>query len=122
MGTYGPMSRWLETVERGCQLQDKWGIARTAYTRVMNEGHFIGLRWMLPFDKGDPELVRRIEGLCAEQLDMVLETGFVPYKTPFWAVRKIEQRAGPDWVRLHQGIKKLLDPNDIMNPGRWGSP
>jgi FAD/FMN-containing dehydrogenase len=122
VGTYGPMSRWLETVDRGCQLQDKWGIARTAYTRVMNEGHFIGLRWMLPFDKGDPELVRRIEGLCAEQLDMVLETGFVPYKTPYWAVRKIEQLAGPEWVRLHQSIKRLLDPNDIMNPGRWGSP
>jgi len=122
VGTYGPMSRWLETVERGCQLQDKWGIARTAYTRVMNEGHFIGLRWMLPFDKGDPELVRRIEGLCADQLDLVLEMGFVPYKTPVWAVRKIEQRAGPEWVRLHQKIKKLLDPNNILNPGRWGAP
>ena len=76
MGTYGPMSRWLETVKRGCELQDKYDITRTCYTRMMNEGHFAGLRWMLPYDKGDPALVKRIEDLCAEQLDMVLETGY----------------------------------------------
>ncbi len=122
VGTYGPMSKWLETVEKGCQLQDKWEISRSAYTRVMNEGHFVGLRWMLPYDKSNPDLVRRIEGLCADQLDMVLDMGFIPYKTPYWAVRKIEQRAGPEWVRLHQKIKKVLDPNNILNPGRWGAP
>ena len=122
VGCYGPMSRWLETVEKGCQLQDKWEISRSAYTRVMNEGHFVGLRWMLPYDKGNPDLVRRIEGLCAEQLDMVLEAGFIPYKTPYWAVRKIEERAGPEWVRLHRRIKETLDPNNILNPGRWGAP
>jgi hypothetical protein len=57
VGTYGPMSKWVETVKRGCELQDKYNITRSAYTRVMNEGHFIGLRWMLPYDKGDPETV-----------------------------------------------------------------
>ena len=122
VGTYGPMSKWVETVERGCELQDKYNITRSAYTRVMNEGHFIGLRWMLPYDKGDPKTVRRVEALCAEQLDMVIETGFIPYKTPVWAIRKLEERADPNWVKLHRRIKEMLDPNNIMNPGRWGAP
>jgi glycolate oxidase len=122
VGTYGPMSKWLETVKRGCALQDKYDITRSAYTRVMNEGHFVGLRWMLPYDKGDPETVRRIEALCAEQLEMVLETGFIPYKTPVWAIRKLEERADPNWVKLHRRIKEMLDPNNILNPGRWGAP
>ena len=122
VGTYGPMSTWLETVKRGCELQDKYNIARTCYTRIMNEGHFAGLRWMLPYDKEDPELVQRIKDLCDEQLDLVLETGYVPYKTPVWAVRKIEEMAGPEWIKLHRRIKQLLDPNNIMNPGRWGKP
>jgi len=122
VGTYGPMSRWLETVKRGCELQDKYDITRTCYTRMMNEGHFAGLRWMLPYDKEDPALVKRIQDLCAEQLDMVLETGYIPYKTPVWAVRKLEEMVSPDWLKLHRRVKEMLDPNNIMNPGRWGMP
>jgi len=122
VGTYGPMSRWLETVKKGCELQDKYNISRTCYTRIMNEGHFAGLRWMLPYDKGDPELVQRINDLCAEQLDLVLETGYIPYKTPVWAVRRLEELASPDWLKLHRNVKKMLDPNNILNPGRWGMP
>jgi hypothetical protein len=122
VGAYGPMSRWLVTVKRGCELQDKYNITRTCYTRIMNEGHFAGLRWMLPYDKGDPDLVQRIKDLCAEQLELVLETGYIPYKTPVWAVRKLEERVSPDWLKLHRRIKAILDPNNIMNPGRWGMP
>jgi len=122
VGTYGPMSRWLETAKKGCELQDKYDISRTCYTRIMNEGHFVGLRWMLPYDKGDPALVQRINDLCAEQLDLVLETGYIPYKTPVWAVRRLEELAGADWLKLHRKVKKMLDPNNIMNPGRWGKP
>ena len=122
VGCYGPMSRWVETVERGCILQDKYNLSRSAYTRVMNEGHFIGLRWMLPYDKGDPEMVKRIEALCIEQLELVLETGFVPYKTPVWAIRKLEEKAGPTWVEFHRRIKAMLDPNNVLHPGRWGAP
>ncbi len=122
VGTYGPMSKWLETVKRGCALQDKYNITRSAYTRIMNEGHFVGLRWMLPYNKEDPETVKRVEALCAEQLELVLEMGFVPYKTPVWAVRKLEERADPNWAKLHRRIKEMLDPNNILNPGRWGAP
>lgn len=122
VGCYGPMSRWLETVTKGCALQDKYNISRSCYTRVMNEGHFVGLRWMLPFDKGDPAMVKRITDLSMEQLDLVLEMGYIPYKTPVWAIEKIEQRAGFAWIKLHQQVKEMLDPHNIFNPGRWGQP
>lgn len=122
VGTYGPLSRWLETAKKGCELQDKYDITRSCYTRIMNEGHFAGLRWMLPYDKGDLALVKRIRDLCTEQLDLVLETGYIPYKTPVWAVRRLEEKVSPDWRKLHRRIKEMLDPNNIMNPGRWGMP
>jgi FAD/FMN-containing dehydrogenase len=48
--------------------------------------------------------------------------GFIPYKTPVWAIRKIEERESPEWTQLHRKIKRLLDPNNILNPGRWGAP
>jgi len=122
VGTYGPMSKWLETLKRGCEIQDKYGVTRSSYTRIMNEGHFAALRWLLPFDKKDPELVERIKALSEEQLDMVIEMGYIPYKTPVWAVRKLEERVSPEWLNLHRRVKEMLDPNNIMNPGRWGAP
>jgi len=122
VGCYGPMSTWLETAKAGCELQDKYELTRSAYTRIMNEGHFAGLRWMIPYDKGDPDMVKRISDCCDEQLDMILEHGYVPYKTPVWAVRKVEEKASPEWRELHQKVKKMLDPNNILNPGRWGAP
>lgn len=122
VGCYGPMSKWAETCEKGCLIEDKYDICRGAYTRVMNEGHFVGLRWMIPYDKGDPETVRRVIACSNEQLDLVLEMGFVPYKTPVWAVRRLEELAGPELVGLHRKLKNLMDPNNILSPGRWGAP
>ena len=60
VGCYGPMSTWLECAVKGLELQDKYDLTRSCYTRVMNEGHFVGLRWMLPYDKDDPVMVGRI--------------------------------------------------------------
>jgi FAD/FMN-containing dehydrogenase len=121
VGTYGPMSKWLEVLKKGCEIQDKYNITRSSYTRIMNEGHFAAVRWLLPFDKGDPEMVKRITDLSLEQLEMVISTGYIPYKTPFWAIRKLEQRLSPEWLNLHRSVKAMLDPNNIMNPGRWGA-
>ncbi|MFH1638971.1 MAG: FAD-linked oxidase C-terminal domain-containing protein, partial [Chloroflexota bacterium] len=122
VGTYGPMSKWLETAEKGTLLQDKYGFTRSCYTRVMREGHFVALRWLLPFNKEDPEEVEKIRLLSLEQLDMAIEMGYIPYKTPVWAIRKIEERADPNLIKLQRRVKEMLDPNNIMNPGRWGAP
>jgi glycolate oxidase len=121
VGCYGPMSRWLETFERGCAVQDKYDITRSGYTRIMNEGHFAAIRWLLPFNKEDPEDIERIKAVSLEQLDIVLETGYIPYKTPIWAIRMLEDKVDNSWLDLHARIKETLDPNNIMNPGRWGA-
>ncbi len=122
VGAYGPMSNWLETARKGCEIQNKYDLSRSLYSRIMNEGHFAGIRWMIPYDKEDPEMIKRVEDMSLEQLNMVLDMGYVPYKTPFWAIRKIEEKASPEWLELHRKIKKLMDPNNILNPGRWGAP
>jgi hypothetical protein len=67
------------------------------------------------------EEVSRIQALYTDQLEMILDMGFIPYKTPVWAIRKLEEKADPNWVKLHRRVKEMLDPNNIMNPGRWGA-
>jgi len=51
---------------------------------------------------------------------MVLDAGFVPYKAPYWAVEEMMKRGDPNWVKLLTRVKKMLDPNNIMNPGGYG--
>ena len=51
---------------------------------------------------------------------IALDYGFVPYKAPYWAVSEMMKRGDPNWVALLGRVKKMLDPNNIMNPGRYG--
>ena len=67
-------------------------------------------------------MVLRTRALYEDQLEMAISTGYIPYKTPEWAVRKLEDRASPEWLKLHRRVKEMLDPANIMNPGRWGAP
>ena len=122
VGTYGPMSNWLKAAKEGFALEDKYNITRSLYTRLHAEGHYVAMRWMLPFNKEDPEMVKRVKDLSSELSDMCLKYGFIPYKTPVWEIRRLEKLATPEWIELHRKVKKLLDPNNILNPGRWGAP
>jgi glycolate oxidase len=122
VGSYGPMRTWLETMRRGLEIEDRFNLTRSGYTRIMNEGHFRAVRWLLPYDKGNPEDVARIRDVSAEQLRMILETGYMPYKTPVWAMKELKKQMDPNLLALQRRIKQMLDPNDILNPGRWGAP
>jgi FAD/FMN-containing dehydrogenase len=53
------------------------------------------------------------------ECEMLLSVGFVPYKAPRWAARRMLQDADPGFVSLLRRVKGLLDPGRIMNPGRW---
>jgi FAD/FMN-containing dehydrogenase len=55
-----------------------------------------------------------------ELFGALFELGAFPYKTPKWAQELIIPRTDKNWVELMQTIKRTLDPNNIMNPGRWG--
>jgi glycolate oxidase len=53
-------------------------------------------------------------------LDLALSYGAVPYKTPIWAAKMLQEKIDPNFVMLMKRVRKALDPNGIMNPGRWG--
>ena len=50
---------------------------------------------------------------------MLLGIGYVPYKAPRWAARRMLRTADPGFVALIRRVKEALDPHGIMNPGRW---
>lgn len=119
IGTYGPISRWTEGAVRGSEMMVKHGFPPTLVCRPMKGGHFVILRLITIFNKSDADEVEKVKKLNAELCDLVLELGFIPYKTPAWVVNKFMERMDKNFYALMKKIKQQLDPNGIMNPGKW---
>lgn len=119
VGTYGPLAQWEEGARRGEEILGQYGFPPALVVRAMRRGHFGVLRFILTFDKADPEAVARVRAANAALCDMALELGFIPYKTPVWAVQRMLERLDPGFLALLKNLKTLLDPNGIMNPGKW---
>ncbi len=120
VGSYGPMSKSEEGTKKVFAVMEKYGFPPLLVTRPMRGGHYQVLRFIAPFDKSDPEQVKKVRELCREMAETLLDLGFIPYKAPPWAAELIMKRADPNWVKLLRTIKNTLDPNRIMNPGNWG--
>ncbi|MFQ5709734.1 MAG: FAD-binding oxidoreductase, partial [bacterium] len=119
IGTFGPTSQWKAGVGRGMALMQQHGFPPIVVTRPMRLGHFGVLRFIAVFDKADKERVRRVKRLNEELSDLVLELGFFPYKTPPWVVRRHRDKIDANYLNLLEKVRNLIDPNQIMNPGKW---
>jgi FAD/FMN-containing dehydrogenase len=119
VGTFGPISRWKEGVKQGMQLMQERGFPPIVVTRPMHGGHFGVLRFIAVFEKSDEEQVRRVTSLNQELSDLVMELGFFPYKTPPWAIHRHRDKIDPNFLSLLERVRSLMDPNGIMNPGKW---
>jgi glycolate oxidase len=76
------------------------------------------LRAMTPFDKRDPEKIKNARDAIVEALRVALDVGGIPYKPPLEFQEEIYKRADTGYVELLKKVKDMLDPNNIMNPGK----
>jgi len=120
IGTYGPLSRFVEAAEAGTALMVRHGFPPMIVSRPMRGGHFGVLRFISIFDKKDAAEVAKVRTLNAELLAMLSDRGFVMYKTPIWAWKELSARLDPGMLDLIRRVKNMIDPNRIMNPGRMG--
>ena len=120
VGSYGPGSRWAEGVNRCFEIIESESFPPVLVARPMKGGHFWVLRFIFHFDRQDPRDVERVRRTLERVADCLLDLRYVPYKPSGWAVQKIRARDQGGFFPLLQRIKECLDPNGIMNPGRWG--
>ncbi|MFQ5822606.1 MAG: FAD-binding oxidoreductase [bacterium] len=119
IGTYGPTSQWKEGVKQGMKLMQEYGFPPVVVTRPMQGGHFGVLRFIAIFDKSNTERVERVRKLNEALSDLVIDLGFFPYKTPPWVIHRHRDKIDANFMKLMGRVRKLLDPNGMMNPGKW---
>ena len=89
------------------------------YSRILFGGHYCVARTNINFNKNDPEDVKTARKVLKEIHEGVQSLeGVVMYKPPLWAVQSYKDKTLPATRELIDKIKKLLDPNNIMNPGQ----
>ena len=119
VGSYGPTARYEEGARKGMAILEAHGFPPFLVSRPMAGGHYGVLRFVACFDKGSPESVEAVSAAMTECCEMLLGIGYVPYKAPRWAARRMLKTADPGFVALMRRVKEALDPHGIMNPGRW---
>jgi glycolate oxidase len=85
----------------------------------MKGGHFAVLRFIEVFRRSVAAERERVRACNAELCDVLLSEGFVMYKTPGWAVSRWRERLDPGFVRMLREVRQVLDPDHLLNPGRW---
>lgn len=119
MGTYIHPAKWGEALKRGRAIVERHSFELMAFLKSMDSLHFAEFKFIIRFPK-NAETIARVRSCNSELLEMALSLGAIPYKTPVWSAKKLHEHIDPEYVRLVKHIKETLDPNDIMNPGRWG--
>jgi glycolate oxidase len=118
VGTYIHPKSWGTALDKGREIVTRHGFELMAFLKPMDGMHYGEFKFIIRFRK-EPETIERV-CLCNEELlELALGLGAIPYKTPVWAAKKLHQHIDPGFVNLVRRIKKALDPNNIMNPGRW---
>ena len=119
MGTYIHPKNWGEALVKGREIVEKYGYELMAFLKPMKGMHFCEFKFIIRFERDDENL-KRVRQCNNELLDLALDLKAIPYKTPVWSAKKLHERADPNFIELVRRIRDLLDPNGIMNPGRWG--
>ncbi|NVM01607.1 MAG: FAD-binding oxidoreductase [Candidatus Helarchaeota archaeon] len=120
LGTYCPPNTWMEAYEKGWKIMEKYGFAPLVFNKMMDAGHFMVVRYLVPFNKAAPGETEKVRAMLEEILEQAtLPSGAIPYKCPAWAAKKVMEKIDPNWINVARRVRKALDPNEIMNPGRW---
>jgi glycolate oxidase len=118
IGSITPVINWPQGIKRLNEVFDKYGF--TSYIRLaIYRGTLQGmLRAIIPYNRADERDVDAVRKIARETVEVILDCGGLIYKAPSFACEKMWQRGDPNFLRLLKKVKRTLDPNRIMNPGR----
>lgn len=117
VGSYASVDNTGILLKKCNQLFEKYQKTPVIFMKNMKYSHYCTILAAVRYDKST-ELEKVIQ-LQNELLDVMLEHNCIPYKAPVWMVKKIKERADPNWFKLLERLKNTMDSKNIFNPGKW---
>ncbi len=87
--------------------------------QLLPNGHSVMLAYSYAFNRAQADEFERARRALDETNRLTLELGGVVWKPEMPAQKLILERMDEGTRQLIKRIKKMLDPNNIMNPGNW---
>jgi glycolate oxidase len=105
--------------QSGIEIAHKYHLLYQLGIQLLPNGHSVMLAYSYPFNRAVTEEAERARGALDETNRLTLELGGVVWKPELPAQKLILERMDAGTRQLIDRIKKMLDPNGIMNPGNW---
>lgn len=117
-GGFMPLEKIPEAFKRTQEICHKYGFPYTTAFRMVGKGMALFFP-PFPFNRADRNDVENAKKCWHETDKTILDLGGIPWKPDAYVQRMILEKTDKNTLKLMNRIKKLLDPNGIMNPGNW---
>ncbi|MFO7838897.1 MAG: FAD-binding oxidoreductase [Desulfosalsimonadaceae bacterium] len=117
-GAILPIDQVPEAWRRGIEIAHKYGMI-CSYVHQVLLGNSIMFGFNYSFNRGDPEDIKKAQMALEESNRVTLELGGMIWKGEKPAQQMVLEQMEPNTARLIRRVQEFLDPNGIMNPGKW---
>ncbi|MDY6966243.1 MAG: FAD-binding oxidoreductase [Halobacteriota archaeon] len=117
VGPIMPIEKYPEAHRLGLEIASKYDLHFSSMVRVIGRSHSMMFGFAYPFNRANPNEVKRVGEAIQKTNEAVIEMGGVPWKADIYGQRMIVDEMDKNTLNLIKKIRKVLDPNGIMNPG-----
>lgn len=114
-----PVDKYPDCIKAIEHLAAKHNLSYSATARIIGRAHCMMFGFAFTFNRADKEEMERARKALHEVSLFALENGGVLWKPTVDEQKMMIERMDPNTLSLIKRIRKMLDPNGIMNPGNW---
>jgi glycolate oxidase len=119
VGAIMPIERIPDACRAGLEITKRYDIAYGLGARIVGRGHSAMFFYAYPFNRADGKEMEKVEKALLDTNEAALKLGGIPWKTEIPGQQLILKHMDHNTYEMMTRIRKLLDPNGIMNPGNW---